>query len=110
MRLAVVSASKNARLVLHLLGLTECFDAIIDGVDVTRGKPDPQCFLLAAERLRVRPEFCSVIEDAESGIQAARAAAMRTIGLNIGADLRVQSLADVTLAMLEIPIQKFSDK
>src|SRR4029079_9564512 len=62
-RLAVVSASRNARLVLQLLQITDWFDAIIDGLDVTRGKPDPQGFLLAAERLRVQTPQCVVIED-----------------------------------------------
>ena len=102
-RLGVVSASKNARLVLKLLGIAEWFDVVIDGEDVTRGKPDPQGFLLAAERLRVRPERCVVIEDAEAGIRAARAAGMGEIGVGAesGAKVVVGGVGEVTVEMLE---------
>ncbi len=88
--MAVVSASRNARLVVDLLKIADWFGAIVDGADVTRGKPDPQGFLLAAERLRVLPERCVVIEDAEAGIRAGRAAGMMTVGVGeaaVGAEV-----------------------
>ena len=59
-RLAVVSASRNCRTVLKKLQIEDWFDVVVDGADVTRGKPDPQGFLLTAERLRVRAAQCVV--------------------------------------------------
>jgi len=103
-RLALVSASKNARLVLKLLRIEDWFDAIIDGSDVTRGKPHPQCFLLAAERLRVRPEACVVVEDADAGLMAARAAGMACVGVGNGVgacDLHVLAVGELTIEQLE---------
>jgi len=82
-RLAVGSSGppENVEFVLDRLGARHDFDAVVTGRDVTRGKPDPQVFLLAAERLRVAPRQCAVIEDAPVGIAAARAAGMAAIGL-----------------------------
>lgn len=57
------------------------FAAIVSGFDVTRGKPDPQVFLLAAEKLGLAPKACAVIEDAPAGIEAARRAGMRAVAL-----------------------------
>jgi len=108
-RLAVVSASKNARLVLSLLRIEDWFDAIIDGGDVTRGKPDPQCFLLAAERLRARPEACVVVEDADAGLKAARAAGMACVGVGNGVgdcDVHVNAIRELTIEQLETIAQR----
>ncbi len=80
-QIAVVSASKNARLVLQLLGIADCFGTVVDGNDVARSKPDPQAFVLAAHRLGVEPRNCVVIEDADAGIRAANAAGMKAIGI-----------------------------
>jgi beta-phosphoglucomutase-like phosphatase (HAD superfamily) len=57
------------------------FGAMVTGADVTRGKPDPQVFLIAAERLDVPPAQCAVVEDALHGITAAKRAGMMAIGL-----------------------------
>ena len=103
-RLAIVSASKNARLVLDRLQIGDWFDAIVDGHDVSRGKPDPQCFLLAADRLRVRPEQCVVVEDADSGIIAARGAKMKSVGIGpagTGADIALKVVQAITIELLE---------
>lgn len=82
MALAVGSSGppENVALVLEELGGREQFDAVVHGMDVTRGKPDPQVFLLAAQRLDVPPARCAVVEDAPLGIRAARAAGMAAIG------------------------------
>jgi len=72
---------ENVALVLEKLGVTSLFDAVITGRDVTRGKPDPQVFLLAAERMRVEPSRCAVIEDSPAGIAAAKIAGMTSIAL-----------------------------
>ena len=72
---------ENVDLVLGLLGKRPWFAGIVTGMDVTRGKPDPQVFLLAAQRLGVPPQRCVVVEDAPLGIRAAKAAGMAAVGL-----------------------------
>jgi beta-phosphoglucomutase len=81
--LAVGSSAPLENIVLSLekLGRTAAFSAIVTGADVTRGKPDPQVFQLAAERLGISPTRCAVIEDAVHGVEAARRAGMVSIGL-----------------------------
>ncbi|WP_254411685.1 beta-phosphoglucomutase [Dyadobacter diqingensis] len=75
------SASKNARTILTNLDMLTYFDTIVDGNRVTKGKPDPQVFLMGAEDLSVAPEHCIVFEDAVAGIQSGNAAGMLTIGI-----------------------------
>jgi beta-phosphoglucomutase family hydrolase len=80
---AVASSTprENIRCVIDLLGLSGFFQAIVCGEDVTHGKPDPEVFLLAAEKLNVPPERCVVFEDAHVGITAARRANMKVVAL-----------------------------
>jgi beta-phosphoglucomutase len=80
-KIALGSASRNARLILERLQITDMFDAIVDGNKVKKAKPDPEVFLVAAKELGLRPEDCVVFEDAESGIAAAKAAGMKTVGI-----------------------------
>jgi len=79
--IALGSASKNARPILEKVELLPYFDTIVDGNNVTKAKPDPEVFLIAAEQLGVSPENCVVFEDAVAGIQAANAAKMVSIGI-----------------------------
>ena len=83
MKLAVGSSGppENVELVLEQLGAKHLFGATVTARDVTRGKPDPQVFLVAAARLGVPPERCAVVEDAPLGVAAANAAGMASIGL-----------------------------
>jgi beta-phosphoglucomutase family hydrolase len=76
--LAVVSGSRRTSVLhsLSALGLVEKFDVLVCAEDYARGKPAPDCFLKAAEQLRVAPEDCLVFEDTEMGIEAAKAAGM----------------------------------
>lgn len=74
--LGLGSASKNAPLILHRLGLQNFLDAVIDGNDVSHSKPDPEVFAKTGSRLGVDPSACLVVEDAEAGLQAARRAGM----------------------------------
>lgn len=69
--LAIGSSSKNTPLILERIGLAGYFDAIADGNDISRSKPDPEVFLLAATRLGLAPEVCLVVEDADAGVEAA---------------------------------------
>jgi trehalose/maltose hydrolase-like predicted phosphorylase/beta-phosphoglucomutase-like phosphatase (HAD superfamily) len=127
---AAASSSKNAKLFLERIrldsfaaeqrldydflrpGMTlaELFDADISGRDFPKGKPDPTIFLTAAEELGVRPGGCLVVEDATSGVQAAKAGHMAALGVarlddrdllaGAGADLVVTTLDDVSLPAL----------
>jgi HAD superfamily hydrolase (TIGR01509 family) len=90
---------QNVEVMLRVLDLTRYIDAIVAAEDVTIGKPDPQVFLAAAARLAVAPSQCIVVEDAAAGVEAARRAGMRSIGVNarsrLDADVYVKSLADL---------------
>lgn len=88
---ALGSASKNARPILKGLKIHDRFTAIVDGTDVSKAKPDPEVFLIAAEKLGLSPEDCIVFEDAVAGVQAAKAAGMLSIGIG---DERVLAEAD----------------
>jgi beta-phosphoglucomutase len=79
--IALGSASKNAQPILEKVGLLSYFDTIVDGNNVTKAKPDPEVFLLAAKQLGVDANNCVVFEDAVAGIQAANAAQMTSIGI-----------------------------
>ncbi len=79
--IALGSASKNARPILKKVNLINYFDAIVDGNNVTKAKPDPQVFVFAAKQLQVEPKDCIVFEDAIAGIQAANNAGMISIGI-----------------------------
>lgn len=100
---AIVTSTPRANLdlILDALGIAGRFEALVAEEDASKGKPDPEGFLVAAERVRVPPERCVVIEDAPAGLQAAKAGGMRAIGVttthpaaDLGdADLVVESLA-----------------
>lgn len=79
--LAIGSSSKNAKFILSQTGMMEMFDAISDGTNITKSKPDPEVFLLAAKYLKLSPEECAVIEDADAGIQAAKAGGMMAVAI-----------------------------
>jgi len=78
---ALGSASKNARAILKRVNLIQQFDAIVDGNDVSKAKPNPEVFLNAANGLKVQPEYCIVFEDSVAGILAANNANMISIGI-----------------------------
>ena len=80
-KIALGSASKNARSILNKVALTPYFDAVVDGTNVSKAKPDPEVFLQGAEALGIGPEACVVFEDAAAGIEAAHAAGMMAIGI-----------------------------
>jgi beta-phosphoglucomutase len=101
---------ENVELVLREGELGAFFDAVVTGFDVKKGKPAPDCFLLAAERAGLPPERCVVVEDAPVGIQAALAAGMPAIGFvgthpaerltQAGAARVVDRLAEITPGMV----------
>jgi len=79
--IALGSASKNAKPILEKVNLLSYFDSIVDGNNVTKAKPDPEVFLIAAQNLNVEPNKCIVFEDALAGIEAANNAEMTSIGI-----------------------------
>jgi len=89
---------ENVDLVIDRLDARPLFGAVVNALDVTRGKPDPQVFQIAAERLDADPKRCVVIEDAPAGIEAAHAAGMAAVGLTSTGRTR-QSLADADLVV-----------
>ena len=101
-RQAIASSApaENVRVMLGALDLDRYFDAIVSAEDVTAGKPDPQVFLAAAGKLNVPPAACVVVEDAAAGIEAARRAGMKCVGVSrttaLSADVFVRSLEELS--------------
>jgi len=89
--IALGSASKNARPILEKVGLLQYFEFLVDGNNVTKAKPDPEVFLIGANKLGVLPQNCIVFEDAVAGIAAANNAKMTSIGIG---DANILSEAD----------------
>ena len=79
--IALGSASKNARYIIEKVDVKDMFDAVVDGTDVSKAKPDPEVFLIAAKLLNIEPENCIVFEDSVAGVQAANTAKMISIGI-----------------------------
>ena len=110
-KIAVASSTPrlNINTALSLLGLEDYFQAIVAAEDVARGKPDPQVFLLAAQKIDLPPERCVVFEDAYVGIEAAHAAGMKVVavvGTNearrlIRADLVVNRLDELSVSKMK---------
>lgn len=86
LKLAIGSSSKNAKFILERLGLKDYFDAVSDGTNISRSKPDPEVFLKAAEFLHMEPSACLVVEDAKAGVEAARAGGFDSAGLGEAAE------------------------
>lgn len=83
-KLAVGSASRNARLILERLDLLGALDVVVDGTMVEASKPDPAIFQEAARRLGIEASDCCVVEDSWAGAEAARRARMRVVGVGVG--------------------------
>lgn len=102
-KIALISSSKNCKMILKKIGAAGLMDAIVDGNDITKGKPDPQIFLMAARELKVEPLDCIVFEDAVLGVEAAKRAGMLCVGIDRyaaperlkQADIVVSDLAEV---------------
>lgn len=104
-RVAIGSASKNTPMILERVGILELFDAVADGNNVSKAKPDPEVFTKAANMVGVKPGNCVVFEDAVAGIQAALNAGMSCIGVGspkvlTEAHFVVSGLNELTLSKL----------
>ncbi|NVM62407.1 beta-phosphoglucomutase [Mucilaginibacter sp. SG538B] len=105
LKTALGSASKNSMTILEKIGITDMFDAVIDGNKVSKAKPDPEVFLAGAQALSVQPEECVVFEDAIAGVEAAIAGDMKVVGIGSpdvlkGANLVIKGLDEMTLDKL----------
>ncbi len=80
-KLAIGSSSKNARYILERLEITNLFDEIVDGTDITNSKPDPEVFLKAAKMLNLEVSECVVVEDAVAGVEAGINGGFEVIGI-----------------------------
>lgn len=105
LKTALGSASKNSMTILDKIGITQMFDAVIDGNKVSKAKPDPEVFLAGAQALGVLPEECVVFEDAIAGVEAAIAGDMKVVGIGLadvlkGANLVIKGLDEMTLDKL----------
>lgn len=106
-RQAIASSAPrlNVEVMHQALGFPGLIDTLVGAEDVSRGKPDPEVFLKAAQELGVPPERCVVVEDAEAGVEAARRGGMRSVGVGGGAG----EAADVVIDSLDqLPQDTFS--
>jgi beta-phosphoglucomutase len=101
-KIAIGSSSKNAGPILKAIGLADAFDAVADGTHITRSKPDPEVFTLAAHCVGIPSGQCLVVEDAHAGVEAGLAAGMRVLAVGSATDhplatLRAKDLSSITL-------------
>ena len=103
-KIAVASSSRNTPLILERVGLEGFFDATADGNDISRSKPDPEVFQVAAERLGLPPEACLVVEDADAGIEAAKRGGMKAMAVGHAAG---HPQADLSAKRLDaVPVEQ----
>ncbi len=108
---ALGSASKNARPIIQGLKIENRFKAVVDGNDVTKPKPDPQVFLIAAEKMSIPPKDCVVFEDSLAGIEAANSAGMLSIGIGDpiilkNADYNFHDFTEIDIDFIEKVVRK----
>jgi beta-phosphoglucomutase len=104
-KVAIGSSSKNTPFILEKIGLAETFDAVSDGNQIKRSKPDPEVFLLAAFKMRISPDQCLIVEDADAGVEAAINAGMKCLAVgsacaNPKAHLRANNLNEISVEQL----------
>jgi beta-phosphoglucomutase len=105
--MAIGSSSKNTPLILEKIGLSSFFDAVADGNEITHSKPDPEVFLLAAKKIQQKPEVCLVVEDAVSGILAAKRGHFQSASIG---EIARSADPDITLTVLSDILPLFSIK
>jgi len=107
---SVISSSKNCLPILKKVNLVELFDVILTGNDVTKGKPDPQVFFMAAEKMSVEPGSCVVFEDAVLGVEAGKRAGMKCVGVDRHGNPERLKKADLVVGDLgEVTVEKIKD-
>lgn len=108
-KVAVISSSKNCPHILKKIGIFDRLDAVISGSDITKGKPDPQIFLMAAQKVGANPENCVAFEDAVLGVESAKNGNMKCVGIDrydnpdrlAKADVVVRDAGEVNVSKLK---------
>ncbi|KXB38888.1 beta-phosphoglucomutase, partial [Amygdalobacter nucleatus] len=100
LQLAIGSSSKNTQLIVDKLQIADFFTAIIDGNQIKHSKPDPEVFLLAAQKLEMQPANCLVVEDAEAGVEAAIRGGFQVAGIGSARDVAKVNFKLATLTDL----------
>jgi len=101
-KIAIGSSSKNTSLILEYIGLKDYFNTVIDGNSISRSKPDPEVFLLAALRLHEDPKHCLVVEDAKAGVEAALAGGMKVLAVGFASEDKRATLSAKDLTSISI--------
>lgn len=98
-KVAIGSSSKNTPVILKQIGLSDYFDAVSDGNNITNSKPDPEVFLKAADMLGIPYGECMIVEDADAGIEAGKRAGMKTLSVHGAkdADVAMEDLSESSL-------------
>ena len=114
-RTAVASSSQHARFILKHLGIQNLFDAVVDGNLIDKPAPNPEVFLLAAEKMKLPPKCCLAVDDNGAGIEAAHRAGMQAVGLSDAAyepftDYRAEDLENIDILALVHQINQGSKK
>jgi beta-phosphoglucomutase len=104
-KIAVASNSRNAKTIIDQTKIRHLLDTIVDGYQIENSKPDPEGFLLAAKNLGVAPANCLVVEDAITGVEAAKRAGMKSLGIGTperipNADIVVPDLSAISIDRL----------
>ncbi len=99
--IASSAVTENIEIIIKGLGIEDCFQAIVHGMEVKEGKPSPQIFLLAANKLKVEPGNCAVIEDAVAGVAAAKRAGMKCVAVTNSHPKNSLKNADLIVDTLE---------
>ena len=99
-KVALGSSSKNAKFILEKVELLDAFDTISDGTNITNSKPDPEVFVKAADFIHLKPQECAVVEDAFSGIDAAKSGNMYAVAIGDAtnydkADFKINSFSEI---------------
>lgn len=98
-KIAIGSSSKNTPIILKQIGLDNYFDAVSDGNNISKSKPDPEVFLKAADMLGIPYTECAIVEDADAGVEAGKRAGMKTVAVHGAkeADVELDDLENLSL-------------
>ena len=101
-KVAIGSSSKNTPIILKQIGLDTYFDAVSDGNNISKSKPDPEVFIKAADMLGIPYDECMIVEDADAGVEAGKRAGMKTLSVHgaKGADISVEDLREESLFVI----------
>lgn len=101
MAVATSAPGENARYILNKLGIIDYFEVVLDSSHVNKGKPDPEIYIKAIDALNLKPEYCVIFEDSVAGVQAAKSAGCKTIGVTTTHSVEEMSDCDKIISNFE---------